>query len=81
MAIDNIYARCVEANKAVKDGIDINKVERDAPDASIKLQQKPKKSYRKMFEVQANCDKLAYVVNCLTDLKDIFRKDKLKVNK
>ena len=81
MAIDNIYARCIEANKAIKDGVDINKIDKENIDNSSKNQQKVKKGDRKMFEVQANCDKLSYVQNCLTDLKDIFRKDKLRHNR
>ena len=81
MAIDNIYARCAEASRAIKEGADINKVERDVPEPSGKAPQKPKKSYRKMFDVQANCDKLAYVGVCLGDMKEIFKREKLKLNK
>lgn len=81
MAIDNIYARCLDVNKAIKDGSDINKPDKENTDQNNKAQTKIKKSDKKMFEVQANCDKLSYVLNCLTDLRDIFKKDKLKVNR
>lgn len=81
MAIDNIYARCIEANKAIKEGTDINKVDKENISQNNNIHQKPKKTDKKMFEVQANCDKLSYVLNSLTDLKDIFKKDKHKFNR
>ena len=73
MAIDNLFCKCKETNNNIKNQKIRKNEDKENFEGDVCFEEG-------LFEVESSCDKLDYVMNCMSDLKEIIRKEKMKSN-
>ena len=70
MAIDNLYSRCQKTNNNIKNQ-NCRKIEyKENMDENKYI----KKNTNDIFEIEQTCQKLNYIINFMSDLKEIIQK-------